>query len=138
MYTYSEAIADSIVYLNTSTSKHLLKTVGGLDKVPLWSEVKEAVCDVYAMIMRTFLFSGECVELYKEKVDITDNIYLPKIIASKLIPTLVLFYFCKKFRCKELKELRAMIMDLINLLEIYIEDDEVTIEDYNNIKSLEI
>lgn len=138
MYTFKQAIKDSKAYIDRKDNQELLKAIAHRDDCPKYREIILAVDDVYKLFYKRLLFKGALFKLYKPRKSLNDTILIPKVVACKVIPMLVLFALCGDYMHPALESLRELIIEMMNLTTSYIDVTKVAKKNYKEMQSLEI
>lgn len=138
MYTFKQAVKDSKAYIDREDNQELLRAIAHRDDCPKYREVILAVDDVYKLFYKRLLFKGALFKLYKERKNLDDTILIPKVVACKIIPMLVLFALCEDYMHPALESLRGMILETMNLIACYIDVTKVAKKNYKEMQALEI
>ena len=139
MYTFKQAIKDVKDYLDTEYSQVILKSVDAPITKPSYRQIMHTIDAVYKMFYKSLIFNGELYDnLYRERKSLKDEMFLPDWLGKQVIKYLSLFAFCEDYRSPKLKELRKLILELINLYESYIMSDSITENEYNEMTSLHL
>lgn len=139
MYTYKQAVIEVKKYLETELSQNILESVNAPLTKPSYRQILQTIDAAYKMFYESLLFKGKLYDcLYGERKSLKDKMFLPDWLGPQVIKYLTLFAFCEDYRNPKLKELRTIILELINLYESYIMCDKITDDEYNDMIKLDL
>lgn len=138
MYTFKLAVKNCKEYLNSDLGRAVLESSQAPIMEPNHKQILEKIDEIYERLYNKILFKGQLKGLYSPRTSSSCEIFLPDWFAKKILNTMVLEAFCGNVQSSEKSKLQEIIKCVLDLYEIYIEEDYITAEDYEKMVELEI